>query len=78
MVPGTKLALIRLAVFAEGSAGKVRGAVVEATAAGATGLILDLRGNPGGWADEAVGVASVFLRAGDVVLRERDADARAR
>ena len=72
MVPRTKLALIRLTVFAEGSAGKVRGAVVEATAAGATGLILDLRGNPGGWADEAVGVASVFLRAGDVVLRDRE------
>jgi C-terminal processing protease CtpA/Prc len=74
MVPRTKVALINLAVFAEGSAGKVRGAVVEATAAGATGLILDLRGNPGGWADEAVGVASVFLRAGEVVLRDREPD----
>jgi Peptidase family S41 len=74
MVPRTKLALIRLAVFSDGSAGKVRAAIVAATAAGATGLILDLRGNPGGWVDEAVGVASVFLRAGDVVLRDREPD----
>ncbi len=76
LVPGTKTALIRLTIFSEGSAGEVRAAVDRATEAGATGLVLDLRGNPGGWEDEAVGVASVFLGAGEVVLRERGADHR--
>ncbi len=76
MVPGTKTALIRLAIFSEGSTGEVRAAVDRATKAGATGLVLDLRGNPGGWEDEAIGVASIFLGPGEVVLRERGADNR--
>ncbi len=35
--------------------------------------MLDLRGNPGGFVNEAVGIASQFLRSGDVYV-ERDAD----
>jgi len=38
------------------------------------GLILDLRGNPGGLLDEAIGVADLFLDDGLVMIeRERDA-----
>ena len=39
------------------------------------GLILDLRGNPGGFLDEAISVADLFLADGIVVVeRERDGD----
>ncbi len=36
-----------------------------------TGLILDLRGNPGGFLDQAIAVANIFLKDG-VVLYERN------
>ncbi len=36
-----------------------------------TKLLLDLRGNPGGFLDAAVDIASYFLPAGEVVVRER-------
>lgn len=43
-----------------------------------TGLVLDLRGNPGGYLTTAVEVASQFLKAGagELVLRERFGDGR--
>ncbi|MBP9771746.1 MAG: S41 family peptidase [Candidatus Pacebacteria bacterium] len=36
-----------------------------------TKLLLDLRGNPGGFLDAAVDIASYFLPAGEVIVRER-------
>ncbi|MGZ8514485.1 MAG: S41 family peptidase, partial [Candidatus Limnocylindrales bacterium] len=72
MVPGTKTALLRLDQFSNGSADDVKAALGEIKAAGADRLILDLRGNPGGYVNEAVGVASQFLSSGDVYI-ERDA-----
>ena len=48
-------------------------ALKEAKAAGAKSLVLDLRGNPGGFVDQAIGVASQFLGSGDVFITE-DAD----
>jgi len=40
-------------------------------AQGVKALILDLRGNPGGLLDQAVGVASRFLRPGETIVRIR-------
>lgn len=34
---------------------------------GLRGLVLDLRGNPGGYLNQAVGVADTFLRSGEIV-----------
>ena len=45
------------------------------TTAGADRIVLDLRGNPGGYVNEAVGVASQFLSSG-VVYIERNAAGR--
>jgi carboxyl-terminal processing protease len=53
----------------------LREVVREALVAGATGIVLDLRGNPGGLVDEAVSVTSAFLSEG-VVYRQRDREAR--
>ena len=73
MVPGTRTALLRLESFSTGSADEVVAALKEIKTAGADRLVLDLRGNPGGYVNEAVGIASQFLSKGDVYV-ERDAD----
>ena len=39
------------------------------------GIVFDLRGNPGGWLDQAVGVADLFLDDGTIVI-ERWSDGR--
>ena len=63
--------------FSRGVGRTVRQAVSDDPAAHAGGVILDLRGNPGGLLDEAVEVASVFLDGGAVVSYEqRDAPDR--
>jgi carboxyl-terminal processing protease len=70
MVPGTDVALLRLVQFSAGSAGELQQARNEALAAGAQALILDLRGNPGGFVDQAVDVSSLFLSDSVVYIRE--------
>ncbi|MEX2183412.1 MAG: S41 family peptidase [Chloroflexota bacterium] len=73
LVPGTTTALIRLEQFSSGAGDDIVRALTDARAAGADRIVLDLRGNPGGYVNEAVGIASQFLRTG-VVYVERDAD----
>ena len=73
LVPGTKTALIRLEQFSTGAADDLIKAVGLARAAGADRLVLDIRGNPGGYVNEADAVASQFLKSG-VVFIERAAD----
>lgn len=74
MIPGSDLALVTLTDFPDGCTIELIKTVNEASEAGATGLVFDLRGNPGGYVQEAIGVAGVFLPAGEVALRERLAD----
>ncbi len=73
LVPGSRTALMRLDSFSSGSADQVVAALKAIEKAGADRLILDLRGNPGGYVNEAVGIASQFIGKGDVFV-ERDAD----
>jgi carboxyl-terminal processing protease len=77
MVPGTKTAVLRLEQFSTGAADELHKALQAITKAGADRLILDLRGNPGGFVNEAVAVASEFLPGGNVYI-ERNAKARRR
>ena len=70
MVPGTAIAHVRLSQFAEGTHAEIVTALREAKQAGARGLILDLRNNPGGLLREAVNTASEFLTGGTVLLVE--------
>jgi carboxyl-terminal processing protease len=72
MVPGSTIADIRLEQFQSGSGDEVKAALTAAEAAGATGAVIDLRGNPGGYVDEARAVVSQFLGHG-VVYQTRDA-----
>lgn len=62
---------IALSQFTERTASEVARAVEELQRRQARELILDLRGNAGGLVDSAVGVASLFLADGEVVLHER-------
>lgn len=74
-VPGSDVALVRLVQFSAGAAQALRDAVTEALAAGATGLVLDLRGNPGGLVDEATSTVGVFQEDG-VAFRQQDRSGR--
>jgi carboxyl-terminal processing protease len=73
LVPGTRTALIRLDQFSSGAADNLKAVLGEVRAAGADRLVLDLRGNPGGYVNEADAVASQFLKSGTVFI-ERAAD----
>jgi carboxyl-terminal processing protease len=66
MVPGTTVAMIRLEQFATGSTEALKAAIKAAEDEGATGIVFDLRSNPGGYVNEAVGVASQFVGDGIV------------
>jgi len=72
MLPGTKIAQIRIAGFSQGVTKDLQKAINDAKQQGATAVILDLRNNPGGLLSESIGVASQFLTSGNVLL-EKDA-----
>jgi carboxyl-terminal processing protease len=74
-IPGSKLALVRIDQFSAGATATLVKALSAAHAAGLSGIVLDLRDNPGGLADEAVGVASQFLASGPV-YQQRDASGK--
>ena len=69
--PGTKDAVIRLETFSSGAAPAATAALREALDQGAEGVVLDLRGNPGGYVNEPIETASQFLASG-VVYRSVD------
>ena len=73
LVPGTKTALIRLDQFSAGAADNLKAVLGEVKDARADRILLDLRGNPGGYVNEADAVASQFLKSGTVFV-ERAAD----
>jgi len=64
---GRKIGYVELASFTQGAGDQVRQAVARLLRRGASGIVLDLRGNGGGLLDESVSVASVFIPEGTVV-----------
>ena len=73
MLPGSTIAYTRVAGFSQ-DVGKELGAAIDAAEAqGATGIILDLRNNPGGLLHEAVAVSAQFLPPDGVVVLRQDA-----
>ncbi len=76
-VPGSSVAVVRIVQFSQAAGKHVREAVEAALSDGARGIVLDLRGNPGGLVDEALDVAAAFLDGG-VGYREASRDASVR
>jgi carboxyl-terminal processing protease len=72
------IALIRVSQFSRGATDGVKAALKAVNAQGAEGYVLDLRENPGGLVDEAIGVASQFMPEGKTLyLSEgRNGDAK--
>jgi carboxyl-terminal processing protease len=70
------VAMIKLSQFQESATADIKKALAAAKAQGATKLVLDLRNNPGGLLDQAIGVSSQFLPEGATVLRVRDRDGK--
>ena len=75
ILPETEVAHVLISQFGERTANQLAAALTDARANGATAIILDLRNNPGGLLNEAVGVASQFLSGGNVLLSQ-DAQGR--
>lgn len=72
MLPGKDIAHLRIALFNKGTSHDVEEALAGIEQRGAKGLVLDLRNDPGGLLDMAVGVSSQFLETG-AVLQEKNA-----
>jgi len=76
MLPGTKVAHVLVSSFADNANEQLVAALKAAKSQGATGVILDLRNDPGGIRDEAVAVASQFLKEGNVLIQQDAAGKR--
>ncbi len=66
--------VIKLYNFSANASRLFQGALKDFAASGSDKLLLDLRGNPGGFLEEAVRIASYFLPEGTVVVTEDAGD----
>jgi len=66
------IAHVTMLQFSNDTAKQVREAMEDLKSQGAKGYILDLRGNPGGFLDEAVDVASLFVGKDKTILYTLD------
>lgn len=64
---GEDIGYIVLAQFNHRTTSETRAAMVDLKSQGATKLILDLRGNPGGLLNEAINVVNLFVKKGEVI-----------
>lgn len=75
--PTARIGFVRLREFNGKAAAELKAALAELEKAEVRGLILDLRGNPGGLLDEAVRVADLFLAEGVIVsTQDRNKEGR--
>lgn len=65
---GEKIGYVRITQFGEKTAGEFDQAIDRLQREGASGLVLDLRDNPGGLVDAAVEVVSRFVSPGTLVV----------
>lgn len=66
--------VIKFYNFSENSASLFRDALVKFIKSKSSKLILDLRGNPGGYLDAAINIGSWFIDEGKVILKEDSLD----
>jgi len=71
---GKKFGVVSLASFSSGVHGLLRQQIDKQLKAGAKGILLDLRGNPGGLLREGVFVSSIFIKDGTIVTTKGRAE----
>lgn len=76
MVDGTDVGYIRIAVFSDGTADDFTKEFTKLREQGMTKLILDLRDNPGGIVEQAVGVASNFVPPNSTIVSYTEQDGK--
>jgi carboxyl-terminal processing protease len=67
-----KIGYVPVQNFNETSSPELAQQIVRLQSEGAKGLILDLRGNPGGFLDQALEMSNLFLSRGQEILSVRD------
>ena len=72
MMMTSKVGFIRLSQFSRTSFREVKGAVDTLRKQGMQSLILDLRGNSGGFLDQAILIANEFLERGKLIVYTED------
>jgi carboxyl-terminal processing protease len=77
LVPGSDVAVIRIVQFSAQAGRETRRAIEDALERGASGIVLDVRGNPGGLVDEALVVVGSFIEEG-VAYQEQGREGPAR
>jgi carboxyl-terminal processing protease len=65
-----QIAYVHLNQFSENSGAEFRKVANQILSSPAEGIVLDLRGNPGGYLEMAVDIASWFLKSGELVVIE--------
>lgn len=76
MVDGTDIGYIRVAVFSDGTADDFTKEFTKLREQGMNKLILDLRDNPGGIVEQAVGVASNFVSPNSTIVSYTEQDGK--
>ena len=73
-IENKKIAVIELSHFNEDTESRLVKAINEIILENPHGIILDLRGNPGGYIDQAISIASHWITPGKTVVIEEFAD----
>ena len=76
ILPGIGYISMRQTRFSEETSAEMEAALEQLFAAGVQGLILDLRGNPGGLLSQAAEVAALFLPRGAPIVSVRERSGR--
>ncbi len=77
MIEDTQIAYLRLNEFGATAPNEIAAALRELLSQNPTGLVFDLRSNPGGYLPVSIDVASQFLKADQVVLIVKDKNGNA-
>ncbi len=67
---------LRISSFMETTSSELRDHLRDMSAEGLTGLVVDLRGNPGGLLKEGVSVAETFLQRGQAIVSHKGRNSR--
>ena len=70
-IVGDDIGYLRLTQFSTSSHDNLRTSLQEGLAQNPSGLVLDMRGNPGGLLNSAIDIASEFVASGAVLIEQR-------